>query len=136
MTLSARSRGRRAATICFGTISAVFLYTTVANVIERPDGIKIAACFIVGIVVMSLVSRIARSTELRATAVDFDEVAARFIAEAAGSPGGVHLIAHEPVDLSRDRYRAKLHHARLAHRIPEGRVLFLEVVVLDRLHAA
>ena len=43
----------------------VFIYTTVANVIEKPDGIKIAAFFIVAILVTSFVSRIVRSRELR-----------------------------------------------------------------------
>jgi hypothetical protein len=57
-------------------------YTLVANVIERPDGIKIASFFIVAIVIVSLVSRALRSTELRANAVDFDEAAEHWIAEA------------------------------------------------------
>ena len=46
-----------------------------ANVIERPDGIKIAAFFIAAIVVVSLISRALRSIELRTTAVDFDQTA-------------------------------------------------------------
>ena len=44
-------------------------YTTVANVIERPEGIHIAAFFIAGIIVISLLSRIGRSFELHATHV-------------------------------------------------------------------
>ncbi|MFD5600762.1 amino acid transporter [Leucobacter sp. NPDC058333] len=129
VTLAARKRGQRGATIGFGVISVVFLYTTVANVIERPDGIRIAACFIVGIIVVSFVSRVKRSTELRATSVRLDPMAASFI---DGSPGSiVRLIAHEPNDLRPERYRAKLEHARFAHSLPDDDVLFIEIVVSD-----
>lgn len=48
VTIAARKASQRGWTIGFGVISAVFLYTTVVNVIERPDGVKIGACFIVG----------------------------------------------------------------------------------------
>ena len=45
-------------------MSAIFLYTTVTNIYERPEGIKIASFFIAAIVVVSLSSRAIRSTEL------------------------------------------------------------------------
>ena len=38
-------------------ITAVFAYTTVVNIIERPEGIRIASFFIALTVVTSLVSR-------------------------------------------------------------------------------
>ncbi|NNN38317.1 APC family permease, partial [Streptomyces sp. S3(2020)] len=44
VTIAARKAGQRNWTIGFAVISAVFLYTTVVNVIERPDGVKIGAC--------------------------------------------------------------------------------------------
>ena len=50
--------GQRGWTIGFAVISVVFLYTTVANVVERPDGVKIGACFIAAIVLVSFVSRL------------------------------------------------------------------------------
>lgn len=127
--LAARRAKQRMATIGFGIVTLVFLYTTIANVIERPDGIKIAACFITGIVLVSLVSRIARSTELRATSVRLDPLAIEFVD--AVSNGVVRLIAHEPSDLSEYRYREKLHHAQLAHLLPDNGVLFIEIVVVD-----
>ena len=43
--------------IPFTTIAAIFFYTTVANMVERPEGIRIASLFIFGIVLSSLVSR-------------------------------------------------------------------------------
>ena len=45
---------RSRAWMFFALITLVFVYTTVTNVIERPDGVKIAAWFIVTIVVHSL----------------------------------------------------------------------------------
>lgn len=129
VTLSARRRRQRGASIGFGIVSVVFLFTTLANIIERPDGIRIAALFIAGIVLVSLVSRIARSTELRATAVRLDPAAEAFVARNPSRE--LRLIAHEPNDLSAERYLAKLRHARLAHRLPDDKVLFIEVVVPD-----
>ena len=46
----------------FLLVTVVFFYTTVAIVIEKPDGIKIAACFVGAILASSMVSRTARST--------------------------------------------------------------------------
>src|SRR5215207_9462729 len=83
VTLAARKAGQRWLTWAFAVIALVFAYTTVANVIERPDGIKIASFFIGTIVIVSLISRAVRSTELRTTDVDFDETAERWIADAS-----------------------------------------------------
>src|SRR5207249_1424774 len=49
----------------FLLITLVFAYTTVANVYEKPDGIKIAGLFTAAILVTSFVSRVRRSRELR-----------------------------------------------------------------------
>ncbi|QZY53337.1 APC family permease [Leucobacter tenebrionis] len=129
VTLVARRRRQHRAAIGFGIATAVFLYTTIANIIERPDGIKIAACFIVGIVVVSFVSRVARSTELRATSVRLDAAAAAMVE--ARSDRVLRLIAHTPNDVSAERYRAKLKHARVAHDLPDDDVLFIEIEVYD-----
>ncbi len=129
VTLVARRRRQRAATVGFGIVTAVFLYTTIANIIERPDGIKIALCFIVGIVVVSFVSRVARSTELRATSVRLDTAATAFVEDCP--QGALRLIAHTPNDVSAKRYRAKLEHARIAHGLPDDDVLFIEIEIAD-----
>nr|NLD40290.1 APC family permease [Actinomycetales bacterium] len=129
VTLSAHSRGQSRAVVGFGAITAVFVFTTVANVVERPDGVKVALCFILAIVGVSLVSRVVRATELRATAVRCDAAACAFLDAVPGRV--VRLVAHDPHDQSLERYRSKLNHARLAHRITEEGVLFLEVVVRD-----
>src|SRR4029453_11941606 len=72
VTLSARRKKQRAQFIGFGVVSLVFIYTTVVNSIERPDGLKIAALFILGIMVVSFISRIRRAFELRATHIKMD----------------------------------------------------------------
>ena len=81
--------------LAFGLITLVFVYTTVVNIIERPDGVKIAAFFIAAIVVTSLISRVTRATELRVTEIELDETARRFIEEAAAD-GEIRIIANEP----------------------------------------
>lgn len=132
VTLHARASRQRGATIGFGIISVVFIYTTVANVIERPDGIRIAGLFILGILVVSFVSRVARSTELRATSVSLDEAAYRLVDEQSFTDGAIlRLIAHEPSDVSADRYASKLRHARAAHGLPDGLSVFIEVEITD-----
>ncbi|MCX4760407.1 APC family permease [Streptomyces sp. NBC_01275] len=130
-TVAVHRHGHRRATLGFGTITAVFAYTLVANVIERPDGIKIAAIFIFAILVTSFGSRVRRAFELRAAEVTFDDTAARFVAEAARL-GPVQCIANEPHEHSRRAYRAKEWEQREHTPIPGGGpVLFLEVFVRD-----
>ena len=52
-------------------VSAVFTYTLVANVIERPDGVIIAAIFISFILLVGAISRYRRATELRVIGLEF-----------------------------------------------------------------
>jgi len=128
VTLSVR--GRRNQWLAFGAITLVFVYTTIANIIERPDGVKIASWFIVTIVLTSLISRVLRSTELRIQALDPDETALRFIREAASSP--VRIIANRPDTGLPEEYEHKLREARESHHLPAtDRVLFLEVRLGD-----
>lgn len=128
VTLVAYRRRERRATIGYGVITVLFVYTTIANIFERPEGIKIAAWFIVGIVVVSLVSRAVRSTELRATSVWID-AEAQTVIDAVQGP--IRLIAHDPRDTAPDRYATKLRHASLAHQLDPSTPLFLEVLVVD-----
>lgn len=109
-------------------ITVVFAYTTITNVFERPEGIKIASLFIVTIIVTSLISRALRSTELRVTGIKPDEMAATFV-ESAGHRGeAIRIIAHRPGDGSLGEYQEKLAEASDTHHLPEGDpVLFLEV---------
>ena len=62
-------------------ITVVFVYTTILNMGERPEGIKISAFFIGAIVLTSLVSRAVRSTELRVSGIYLDEKATALLSE-------------------------------------------------------
>ena len=42
VALPPRGGSQAAGVVVFGLVTLVFVYTTVANVLERPDGIKIA----------------------------------------------------------------------------------------------
>ena len=131
VTLAARKAGQRWLTWAFAAIAIVFSYTTVVNVIERPDGLKIAAFFIAAIVVVSLVSRAARSTELRTTAVDFDESAERLLDDMCRR-GTLRIIANHPDERNTREYLLKERREREASHIPMGDPLvFLEVTVRD-----
>ena len=113
--------------VLFVSIAVVFAYTTITNMIERPEGIKIASLFILGIVISSLVSRAARSTELRVHGFELDETASKFIADADRS-GSVRIIANRPDDGSQREYEDKVREARNSHHLSiDDYVLFLEV---------
>ncbi|MCM2386873.1 APC family permease [Streptomyces albipurpureus] len=130
-TVAVHRAGRGRAALGFGVITVVFAYTLVANVIERPDGIKIAALFIIVIVMTSFASRVHRAFELRSAEVDFDATATRIIEEASAS-GPLRIIANEPSEHTSAEYRLKEYSQRQETHIPDGRpVLFLEVFVKD-----
>ncbi|MCQ9131471.1 amino acid transporter [Streptomyces hilarionis] len=130
VTIAARKAGQRGWTIGFAVISAVFLYVTVANVIERPDGVKIGACFIAGIILVSLLSRLARAFELRVTSVTLDDMAQRFIRDM--SSRRMRFIANEPDRRDKAEYRDKIEQIRADNDMPEQEdFVFVEVTVTD-----
>jgi hypothetical protein len=118
-------------TWAYALITLIFAVTTVANMVERPDGLKIAACFIAALLIVSLVSRVSRAYELRATGVTFDGTATRFL-RAAAEAGVVNIIANEPDERDRQEYLDKWQEEREANRIPDDQpTVFLEVSVAD-----
>ncbi|MEU1481505.1 amino acid transporter [Streptomyces sp. NPDC001668] len=130
VTIAAHKAGQRGWTIGFAVISAVFLYVTVANVIERPDGVKIGACFIAGIILVSLLSRLARAFELRVTDVTLDDMAERFIRDIASRK--IRFIANEPDRRDKAEYRDKIEQIRADNDMPEQEdFVFVEVTVTD-----
>ncbi|KUJ58422.1 hypothetical protein ADL25_03425 [Streptomyces sp. NRRL F-5122] len=130
VTIAARKAGQRNWTVVFAAISAVFLYTTVANVIERPDGVKIGACFIAGIMLLSLLSRLARAFELRVTSVSLDTMAERFVRDIASRK--IRFIANEPGSRDAAEYRDKIEQIRADHDLPQQEdFVFVEVTVGD-----
>jgi hypothetical protein len=130
VTLSAWRRGAARGVVAFGAITGVFFYTTVVNIIERPEGIKIASCFIAGIIVISLISRVWRSTELRVQHVEIDATAQRFLAEA--NQGEIRFIANQRDAGDPHEYFLKEKEVREDTHLPASEpVLFLEVNVND-----
>ncbi|MEV6167543.1 APC family permease [Streptomyces sp. NPDC051954] len=130
VTIAARKAGQRNWTIGFAVISAVFLYTTIVNVIERPDGVKIGACFIAGIIILSLASRLARAFELRVTSVTMDDMAERFIRDVASRK--IRFIANEPDARDKAEYRDKIEQIREDNDLSEqDDFVFVEVTVTD-----
>jgi len=128
VTVSSWRRRQRRAFAGFAVIAAVFVYTTVLNVDERPDGVKIASIFIAVIIITSLLSRILRSFEVRAKSVTLDDAAHHIIEVAARRTGTVRVIAKEPGTESGPEYRVKLRNERRFNGVPEGEVpIFLEV---------
>ncbi|MGX4735840.1 amino acid transporter [Kitasatospora sp. CB02891] len=130
VTIAARAARQHRWTIGFAIIAAVFVYTTIINIAERPDGVKIGACFIAGIVLVSLASRLARAFELRVTDVQLDEVAERFVRDTAHRT--IRFIATKPATRDLAEYRDKVHQIRADNDIPvEDDLVFVEVTVLD-----
>ncbi|MFJ9445951.1 amino acid transporter [Kitasatospora sp. NPDC101235] len=130
VTIAAYKKRERGWTVAFAVIAAIFLYTTVLNVVERPDGLKIGACFIAGIILVSLLSRLRRAFELRVTSVALDDVAERFIRDYAHRP--LRLIANEPSHRDVAEYRDKIRQIRADNDIPgEDDLVFVEVTVRD-----
>ncbi|RCG30025.1 amino acid transporter [Sphaerisporangium album] len=128
VTLSAWQKRRKGRAAGFGVVSLILAYTAVANVIERPDGLKIAFFFVVAIVVTSLISRATRSTELRVSAIELDETAKGLIEV----PGKIRIIANEPDARDAKEYADKDYETRRNHHLPEDEpLLFLEVTVED-----
>jgi hypothetical protein len=130
VTLAARRAHQRRLTVAFGVIAAIFLYTTGANVVERPDGVKIGACFIAAILVVSLMSRLSRSLELRVTEVRMDPTAEMFIRDCAHRRK-LRLVANEPDARDPAEYREKLWQIKNDHDLPDEDIVFAEVTVTD-----
>jgi len=114
----------------FVPIALIFVYTTILNIFERPEGIQIAAWFIAVIIAASLVSRVMRSTELRIDGVEYDDTARRFVNESVERKS-VRIIASRPNGGSASDYARKLDNAQASHHLPDTPVIFLEVAPDD-----
>ena len=114
----------------FLLISLVFAYTTFSNIVQRPEGIKIAAIFIGLIIVSSLVSRAFRSTELRIREIVLDDASREFLLRDHDQV--IRLISHRPVHRSVEEYESQDALARMAHNLRSNeQLLFLEIHRVD-----
>jgi hypothetical protein len=128
VTLSLWREGRKR--WVFLLISLIFGYTTIANIIERPEGIKIASFFIVSIIVASFSSRVLRTTELRVERVELDETAQSFISEA--KRGTIRIVANRRDRGDAREYQLKEKEKRENNHIPvEDPIIFFEVTPGD-----
>jgi hypothetical protein len=131
VTVSAIRRHSRAGTVGFGALTLVLLYALGANVIEKPDGIAISAFFIAGIIVVSLISRVTRTTELRVETIEFDGPARKFIADSSAD-GELHIIANKRQAGDKAEYADKEFEQRGLNPVPgPADVIFLEVEISD-----
>ena len=111
-------------------IALIFVYTTIQNIHERPEGIKIASFFILTIILASLFSRVWRSTELRVERIELDDQARQFIKDAA--KGTIRIIANRKDKGDTDEYSTKEQEKRNSNHIPTGEpILFFEVTPGD-----
>jgi hypothetical protein len=108
-------------------VTAVFAYTTIANVIERPDGIIIASCIIFFMLTGSGISRYIRSTELRVAGTTFADHESKSLWESMVSDK-VNLVPIRSLDAdSRKDRTAKIR----THYKLHGPLAFLHVGLLD-----
>jgi hypothetical protein len=113
----------------FTFVLVVFAYTTLANVLEKPDGIKIASCFILAIIVSSVVSRLLRVKELRFSGFDFASPESRFLWDSMKHLEFPVLVPHRPGNRSLKEKEATI---RQEHRLaPEEPIVFIEAQLGD-----
>ena len=104
-------------------VTIVFAYTLVANVIERPDGVIIASCFIVLLLVLSAVSRYLRATEMRVSEFEFVNDESEQLWNSLREKK-INLIPHHADDA---HYRAELKKKVQSYLKLQGRAAFLYV---------
>jgi hypothetical protein len=122
VTIAARTVLSR---LALGVVSLIFIYTTLVNIYERPEGLKISCIFIFTMVFLSLVSRAFRSTELRIT-VQLDPRAETLVAESANNI--IRLIAWNPRHTAiKDREQAKMELRELHGLVHDEFIYFIEV---------
>jgi hypothetical protein len=130
VTLAARRARQRKTTLAFAVVSVVFVYTTIDNVLERPDGVKIGVFFIGAIVLVSVLSRILRAFELRSTEVRLDPTAEMFLRDCARRT--IRLVANEPEARDPEQYQRKIDQIVSDNDLPHANdILFVEVTVTD-----
>lgn len=111
-------------------IALVFIYTTLTNIVERPDGIKIASLFILGIVTASFLSRALRSTEIRIDDIEFDEQAKEFIEDMC--EGEIRIVTNRREVGDVAEYRFKEHEKRVDNHVPASDpIVFYEIDLGD-----
>ncbi|MGX1887764.1 amino acid transporter [Streptomyces sp. NPDC055287] len=132
VTVSSVRRRRRATATGFALLTAILLYALVYNIVDKPDGIAISGMFIAGIIAVSLISRVSRTTELRADRIVFDPAARRFITDTLAHDNSINIIANRRQAGDLAEYSDKEREQRGTNPVPgPADVLFLEIDVVD-----
>lgn len=106
----------------FLLMALIFVYTTILNIGERPEGIKIASFFIMTIVVSSLISRAMRSTELRIAGIHLDGKARELLAD--DKDHIIRVIARRPKIESEEDLDVVDRKTRYYHSLGEDECLY------------
>jgi hypothetical protein len=111
-------------------VALIFVYTTLMNINERPEGLKISCMFIAAILLVSFVSRATRSTELRITGVELDDTALDIIRSAGSEP--LRFISRRPRPATSEDLDRLDRLVREVHGLPAGaKLVFLQVERTD-----
>ncbi len=120
------TRGR----LPFLFIALIFVYTTIMNIWERPEGLKISCLFIFSILFVSFVSRATRSTELRITGIELTPDAADILHAFGNQP--VRFVPRRPRPRTPEDLQRIEELLRTKHGLPpHEKVVFLEVERTD-----
>lgn len=132
VTMAAVKRRQRPQAIGFGIVTVVTGYAFVANVIEQPEGIGMAIGFIGAIILISLISRLSRTTEVRADKIFFDDEARRMITESLDYDNALTIVANKKQAGDKREYTEKELEQRSVNPVPGGAdILFLEIEISD-----
>jgi hypothetical protein len=113
----------------FVVIGSGFVVTIAAVIVARPEGIHVPLWSIVAILVVSMVSRMLRTTELRFQGFEFVDEQSRFLWQSLVFLEFPVLVPHHPGHRSLDLKEADI---RCRHRLtPEVPVVFVEAQLGD-----
>jgi hypothetical protein len=113
----------------FVFIGIVFVYSTIDIMINKPDGLKIASCFIAAVIILSMVSRTLRSTELRFLHFDFINNESKFLWDTLRLLEFPVLVPHRP---GRQTLQEKETQIRQVHRLGNDvPIVFVEATLGD-----
>lgn len=114
----------------FLVIALIFVYTTLMNIHERPEGLKISCMFIASILLVSFVSRATRSTELRITGIHLTPTAAEIVRGAGDEP--LRVIPRRPTPATLEELDHFEQKVRAVHGLPpHSKIVFLQVERTD-----
>ena len=115
--------------LIFGLLTVLFFFTTVRIIVDQPQGMYIAMCIIAAIIVTSMISRAARSKELRFMGFQFANEQSKFLWESMQHLEFPVMVPHRPGHRTLPSKEASI---REDHRLaPEVPIVFIEAILGD-----